>query len=229
MATIERALLSTLSQDPANVRKHNTRNIEAIAASLRAFGQQTPIVVDSRSIILKGNGTYEAAKSLGWDHIDIIRTQLSGPEAMAYAIADNRTGELAEWDLKGLGQQVGSLLDFGINLDAIGWKDFEVEPLLRSDWSPTDSDWTHDDIEKDKKEGSGDSRDSGESPSRRSDDPSGMNRPSPPIGATVEAREVFNEAIALTRDLSEDISLTESDCLTLICQFYLDNAGKATN
>jgi ParB-like chromosome segregation protein Spo0J len=87
-----------LSIDPANARKHNERNILSIMASLRRFGQQKPIVVDSSDVVRAGNGTLEAARRLQWQTIEAVRTDLKGSEATAYAIADNRTAELAEWD-----------------------------------------------------------------------------------------------------------------------------------
>ena len=52
---LESVPLSTLSFDPANLRKHGRRNLDAIKASLRRFGQQKPIVVDAKGIVLAGN------------------------------------------------------------------------------------------------------------------------------------------------------------------------------
>lgn len=100
-----------LSFDPANVRKHNDRNLDAIKASLRRFGQQKPIVVDQNDVVRAGNGTLQAAKSLGWEEISIVRTELETAEATAFAIADNRTSELAEWDDPKLAEQLSSLKD----------------------------------------------------------------------------------------------------------------------
>ncbi len=99
---IERINVTELSLDPSNVRKHDRKNLDAIKASLRKFGQQKPIVVDAKGIVLAGNGTLTAAKELGWTEIEITRTTLQGVEATAFAIADNRTAELAEWDDDGL-------------------------------------------------------------------------------------------------------------------------------
>src|SRR4051812_25026478 len=90
---IEEIEISSLSSDPANVRRHSPRNIDAIKASLRRFGQQRPIVVDGNGIVRAGNGTLAAAVALDWRRIKIIRTDLTGAEATAYAIADNRTGD----------------------------------------------------------------------------------------------------------------------------------------
>ena len=94
----ENVPIESISPDPANARSHGRRNLEAILNSLRAFGQQKPIVVDARGIVIAGNGTLEAAKRLGWTEIAIVRTELDPGQATAFGIADNRTGELAEWN-----------------------------------------------------------------------------------------------------------------------------------
>ena len=124
---VESIAIDSVSQDPANVRKHDERNMESIIASLRRFGQQTPIVIDAKGIVRKGNGTLQAAKQLGWTTIDAVTTELSGAEATAYAIADNRTSELSEWDVPALALQLEELqlempelaLDTGFNADEI--------------------------------------------------------------------------------------------------------------
>jgi len=106
---VRRVPLEDLHLDPANVRTHSERNVDAIAASLARFGQQKPIVVDGDNVVRAGNGTVEAAKSLGWDSLDVAVTKLSGSDATAYAITDNRTSELAEWDESGLVAQLDAL------------------------------------------------------------------------------------------------------------------------
>jgi ParB-like chromosome segregation protein Spo0J len=101
--------IESLSFDPANVRKHPERNLATIKASLLRFGQQKPIVVDASGIVRAGNGTLAAAKALGWKEIAIVRSSLTGSDATAYAIADNRTAELAEWDNDALAQTLAAL------------------------------------------------------------------------------------------------------------------------
>ena len=108
---VESVPIATLSQDPANARKHDDKHLEAIKASLRRFGQQKPIVVDSSNVVRAGNGTLAAATALGWDSINVVQTDLQGSEATAYAIADNRTAELAEWDESVLAASLSSLAD----------------------------------------------------------------------------------------------------------------------
>jgi ParB-like chromosome segregation protein Spo0J len=141
--------IDDLTPDPANARKHGERNLSSIIDSLRAFGQQKPIVVDRRGVVIAGNGTLEAAKRLGWEEIAVVRTELDPTQATAFGIADNRTAELAEWDedvlvslLDSLDDETRDLLHFDEKeLEAIGAEgdgrgrrgrsagfEFEVEP-----------------------------------------------------------------------------------------------------
>lgn len=125
------ARIEELVNDPANVRKHGQRNIETIKASLVRFGQQKPIVVDEGGVVVAGNGTLHAARELGWDSIHIVRTALGGSERIAYAIADNRTAELAEWDDAALSEQLSALaIDDEELLEAIGYSEKELDKLV---------------------------------------------------------------------------------------------------
>ena len=127
---IERLEVATLIGDPANARKHNERNIDAIVASLARFGQQKPIVIDKANVVRAGNGTLQAARSLGWTHVDCVRSKLDGADASAYAIADNRTAELAEWDDDVLAATLEGLQLEGM-LDVTGFDDDELAELLK--------------------------------------------------------------------------------------------------
>ena len=98
MDQIETVKISDLVEDPTNAREHPDDNIKAIANSLKEFGQQTPIVIDQQSLVIKGNGTVAAAKTLGWKEIRAVRTKLDETRAMAYSLVDNKSSDLAEWD-----------------------------------------------------------------------------------------------------------------------------------
>ena len=125
MKVIKKSILD-INFDPANVRKHSKKNVDAIKASLARFGQQKPIVLDSRDIVRAGNGTLEAAKELGWKEIDCVYSDLEGSEMTAFAIADNRTAELAEWDNENLGLQLES---FDEELRQIVFEDYDFKEL----------------------------------------------------------------------------------------------------
>lgn len=122
---IETVEITSLTLDPENARTHSQKNIDAIAGSLTTFGQRKPLVVWNH-IVIAGNGTLEAALSLGWTEIVVTRAphSWSYDEARAYALADNRTAELAEWDSTTLANQL-------IELDSFGWdvSDFGFAPL----------------------------------------------------------------------------------------------------
>lgn len=113
-----------LQHDPDNARKHSNRNIKAIAGSLETFGQRKPLVVMSNGMVICGNGTLEAARSLGWTEIDVsyIPTTWTWEQIRAYALADNRTAELAEWDSDKLAAQLLELDSVGWELDNVGFE-----------------------------------------------------------------------------------------------------------
>jgi DNA modification methylase len=120
--------INDLTPDPANARKHGERNLSSIIDSLRAFGQQKPIVVDRRGVVIAGNGTLEAAKRLGWEEIAVVRTELDPTQATAFGIADNRTAELAEWDEDVLVSLLDSLDDE--TRDLLHFDEKELEAMV---------------------------------------------------------------------------------------------------
>ncbi len=126
---VETLPVADLHEDPSNVRLHPERNMAAIRASLARFGQQRPILVDAKGVVRAGNGTLAAARELGWETINVVRTPLEGSEATAYAIADNRTAEIAEWDDAALAATLRSLQSEDFDLAAMGYDDAEVDAL----------------------------------------------------------------------------------------------------
>ncbi len=122
--------IASLVLDPANARKHAPKNLEAIKGSLAKFGQQKNIVVDKNNIVVAGNGTLEAARALGRDTISVHRTELEGADAVAYALSDNRTSELAEWDAGVLSKTLESLKTLDFDLGSIGFDEDDLAGLL---------------------------------------------------------------------------------------------------
>lgn len=127
---IEKIAISILVNDPNNARKHDKKNIMSIKGSLVKFGLQKPLVVDHNNIVIAGNGTLQAALELGWTEIDIVRSSLEGFNATAYALADNRTSELAEWDNDVLNATLEALKNIDFDLPAIG---FDAIPEFKPD------------------------------------------------------------------------------------------------
>ena len=112
-----------LIPDPNNARTHDDKNLSAIKGSLAKFKQQTPIVIDSNNVVLKGNGTVEAAKLLGWKSIKAVKSDLTtNVDKTAYALADNRSSELADWDDDILGKVLQALYEDGFEIGDIGFE-----------------------------------------------------------------------------------------------------------
>lgn len=122
---VERVALDALHEDPLNVRRHNPRNIAAIRNSLERFGQRGRAVVAQRDgTVIAGNGLVAAARELGWSHVDVHYTELKGEEARAFAIADNRSGELSFFDEAQLAEQL-----FGMSPDLVDLIGFDAGDL----------------------------------------------------------------------------------------------------
>jgi DNA modification methylase len=91
--------LEKLVPNEKNAREHGEAKVAAIAASLREFGQRKPIVVNRRGgVIEAGNAVFLAAQSLGWTHLAVVWVEDDSGAAAGFALADNRTAELATWN-----------------------------------------------------------------------------------------------------------------------------------
>lgn len=99
---VEQVAVDELRFDPRNARKHDQPSIDAIAASLREFGQQKPIVATADGTVIAGNGILAAARVVGMKSVMVMRTSLDGEALARFAIADNRVAELSAWDYEAL-------------------------------------------------------------------------------------------------------------------------------
>lgn len=121
--------IAGLRQDPKNARKHNNRSLESVVDSLKQFGQQKPIVALEDGTVIAGNATLKAALSLGWNEIAVSYFLGTHEQAVAYALADNRTSELSEWNAEVLLEQV-SILGDQFNLDVMGLSAADLGEML---------------------------------------------------------------------------------------------------
>lgn len=121
--------VAKLKQDPANARLHSERNLEAVKQSLDRFGFRGLVVARQRDkVVIAGNARLEAAKQLGWKTVPVLFVPDDHKLAKSYAIADNRSGELAAWDWERLAADLAELGDAGI--DVIGFDDSDISSLL---------------------------------------------------------------------------------------------------
>ena len=128
--------LADLKQDPENARQHNPRNIGMITNALHEVGAARSIVIDEDNMILAGHGVYEAAVEAGIEHVQVVeadgetiiavkRSNLTPAAKKRLAMFDNRTAELADWNI----EQIVADLENGLDLDGIFAKD-ELNEML---------------------------------------------------------------------------------------------------
>lgn len=116
----------------ANVKpyENNPRNndsaVDAVAASIREFGWQQPIVVDKDGVIIAGHTRYKAAKKLKLKEVPVVVAEnLTDDQVKAYRLADNKTGELAGWDFSALEEELAWLAE--IDMQQFGFAGSEAE------------------------------------------------------------------------------------------------------
>jgi len=111
-----------------NAKKHSDEQISKIAASIREFGFNAPILVSPDLTIIAGHGRVMAAQKLGLEEVPcVILDHLTDTQRRAYVLADNRLGELGGgWDLEMLRLEVE---DLGDALDGLGFDADELKEL----------------------------------------------------------------------------------------------------
>jgi DNA modification methylase len=115
---IEYVAPDTLKMSARNARTHSKAQVRQIAASIRAFGFASPVVVDETGEIIAGHGRIQAAMSLDISSVPVVRLEhLDDAQKRALRIADNRLAELAGWDPKILALEFKDLLSIDLKLN----------------------------------------------------------------------------------------------------------------
>lgn len=98
----------------------NDHAVDAVASSIKNFGFKVPIIIDAGNEIVAGHTRLKAAKKLGMEEVPtIIADDLDDNQIKAFRLADNKVGELAEWDWEGLRGELSSIE--GINAEDFGF------------------------------------------------------------------------------------------------------------
>ena len=122
--------IAELHLDPKNPRFHKPRQIRQIASSLKAFGFNVPVLVDTNLKLIAGHGRILACRQLGWTEVPTICLEhLSDAQAKAFMIADNRLSENSVWDAQLLAEQLKelSVLDLDFSLEVTGFEMGEID------------------------------------------------------------------------------------------------------
>ena len=93
-----------------NPRK-NDAAVAAVIQSIKDYGFNQPLVLDQENVISVGHTRYKAAKQLELETVPVVKPDISPEKAREYRIADNKTAELAQWDLDNLIPELRELTD----------------------------------------------------------------------------------------------------------------------
>src|ERR1035438_5243076 len=131
---IEHWPLDKLRPYEKNPRRHSDAQVAQIAASIQAFGFNSPVLVDTNAGVIAGHGRLLAAKKLGLTTIPIIvLDHLSETAKRAFLLADNKLSALSTWDDDLLRAELAALHGTDINMETLGFSDDELRVLLARD------------------------------------------------------------------------------------------------
>jgi len=117
-----------------NARKHSDAQIAKLAASIREFGFNNAILIDSLGGIIAGHGRLQAARKLGLEMVRVVvLDHLSETDKRAYILADNRIADEAGWDADMLAVEIASLQEQNVDLALTGFTEEELAKLRRAE------------------------------------------------------------------------------------------------
>jgi ParB-like chromosome segregation protein Spo0J len=129
--SIEHRPVADLVPYANNARTHSEAQVAQIAASIREFGFNNPVLVDGANGIIAGHGRVMAARKLGLAEVPVIElAHLSETQKRAYILADNRLAEMAGWDKELLSLELTDLGDLGVDIGDLGFDGAELDALL---------------------------------------------------------------------------------------------------
>ncbi|SFK85437.1 site-specific DNA-methyltransferase [Methylocapsa palsarum] len=130
-----RIAVEALVANPQNPRVHNRLQVRAIAQSIKSFGFNAPILIDSTNRVVAGHGRLEAAKLLKLSTVPVIRLgHLTEAQTQAYMLADNKLTDRSSWDDRKLAMVLKELSDLSVEfqIEATGFEAPEIDLRIQS-------------------------------------------------------------------------------------------------
>ena len=108
-----------------NNPRNNEPAVKAVANSIKSFGFKVPIIIDKNNVIVAGHTRLRASRSLGLTEVPcVVADDLTEEQVKAFRLADNKTSELAEWDLEKLTEELKFI---EMDMEQFGFEDLEEE------------------------------------------------------------------------------------------------------
>jgi hypothetical protein len=123
--------IGSLNPNPRNARKHRNVQLHRLQRCIAKFGFLVPVLIDEASNIVLGHGRLMAAKQLGMTEVPTLTvTGLTPEQVRAFAIAENRLSDLADWDYDTLRMEFAELIDLQVDVEDTAFSTGEIDIML---------------------------------------------------------------------------------------------------
>jgi hypothetical protein len=123
---VELSLLKPWEDNP----RINDESVDTVAKSIESFGFNVPILCDQEFTIIAGHTRWKAAKKIGMKSVPVVVLEIEEAQRKAFAVADNKTAEIASWDYPKLRNVLEELKSKKVNLPSLGYSQAELQALL---------------------------------------------------------------------------------------------------
>lgn len=131
---LQEVAIELLKPYERNAKIHPQKQIDKIIDSIREFGFITPCVIDSAYNVIAGHGRIMASEQMGLKTVPCVFIEgLTEEQRRAYILADNRLGELGEWDMDLVFDELGDLADMNFDIEVTGFEMPEELPEIEED------------------------------------------------------------------------------------------------
>lgn len=122
IAEVQEVTIADLIPYANNAKIHGAGQIEKLKKSIAEFGFITPCLIDRDNNLIAGHGRVAAAKELGMATVPCVYVDgLTEAQRRAYILADNRLGELGEWDMEIVWGELEELKDLDFDIELTGF------------------------------------------------------------------------------------------------------------
>ena len=128
--------IDKLKPCPWNSRKHPDKQINILIKSLKAYGMDLPVSATKDNMIITGHGIIKAAKKTGITKVPVVYSKLTGKEALARMLMDNKSAALGEDDYSKTADLLIDLDDGQFDLELTGFGIEEIQGIM--EWTPVD-------------------------------------------------------------------------------------------
>ena len=108
----------------------NDEAVEPVARSIERFGFNVPIVCNQTLGIIAGHTRWKAALKLGLSKVPVVLLDIGNTDAVAFALAENRLSQIAEWDFDGLGEVLSELVTNDADVKSLGFSEEEIAAMM---------------------------------------------------------------------------------------------------